>query len=277
MTLRMLQRPALLILPLLAFLGIFYLVPVLLMLAKSAGPSLDFGPLLTATSSGTAAKVFGMTLKVAVIATFATLLLAYPLALFMTMARLWLANLTLALVMIPFWTSILVRSYAWMVLLGREGLINGTLIWMGITSEPIRLLNTTFAVYVGTIHILLPFMILPIYAVLSSLDGRLVRAAEGLGASTFQVMRLIVLPLSLPGVFAGTLIGFILALGFYVTPALLGGPSDMTVSMLIAQEVEIYEWDVASAHAALLLAGTLIVVLAFSRVVSLDRAFGGAR
>ena len=187
------------------------------------------------------------------------------------------AHLFLAIVMLPFWTSILIRSYAWMVLLGRQGVVNGVLVSLGFTDEPIKLLNTSFAVYVGMIHILLPFMILPIYSSLKAIDGRLVAAAENLGAGTVQVFRHVIFPLSMPGIIAGGVLVFVLALGFYITPALLGGPTDMTISMLIAQEVDLYRWDYAAALATVLLLMTLIAVFAVSRLVSLDKLLGGTK
>ncbi|WP_198670557.1 ABC transporter permease [Oceanicella sp. SM1341] len=271
------RKPGLLVLPLLAFLAVFYLVPVLMMLSRASGPALDFAPVQAALTSGVAAQVFWITLKVAVITTLATLVLGYPLALFTAIAPPWLSRLLLAAVMIPFWSSILVRSYAWMVLLGRQGMVNEALIGLGLIETPMRLLNTSFAVYVGMIHILLPFMVLPIYATMKGIDGRLVWAAENLGAGALSVLRFVILPLSLPGVFAGVLVVFILCLGFYVTPALLGGPGDLMASMLIAQEVDLYNWDLASAYAAVLLVVTLLIVAAFSRLLSLDRVMGAGR
>ena len=260
--------------PLILFLGVFYLAPVAMMLARAAGEG-DWAPLVRAFSDAIAQRVFLGTLEIALVCTLATLLLGYPLALFAVLAPPWLARLTIAAVLAPFWSSILIRSYAWMVLLGREGLINEALSGLGLIETPIRMLNTSFAVYVGMIHIMLPFMILPIYAALKGVDGRLVQAAENLGASTASVLRHVILPLSAPGAAAGALVVFVLSIGFYVTPALLGGPRDMMVSMLIAQEVDLYEWDLASAHAGGLLVLTLLIVAVASRLVDLRKAMGG--
>lgn len=271
------RRPALLILPLLAFLTVAYLLPVALMLLRAAGETLGFDPLLQIFSSPVALKVFLYTLETAIWVTLITLVLAYPLAFFIATAGPLTASLLMAVVLIPFWTSILIRSYAWMVLLGRKGVINELLIFLGLIEQPLRLLNTSFAVYIGMIHVLLPFMILPILASLKSIDGRLVAAAENLGAGAASVFRHIILPLSMPGILAGTVLVFVLSLGFYITPALLGGPSDMTISMLIAQEVDLYRWDVGAAMATLLLAMTLLALLAFSRFVSLDKILGGGK
>ena len=143
--------------------------------------------------------------------------------------------------LLPFWTSVLVRSYAWMVLLGRHGLINEALRAAALIDTPLRLLNTAFAVHLAMIHILLPYMILPIAGVLRQLDPALPRAAASLGATPWGVFRQVTLPLSMPGVIAGTLLVFVLSLGFYITPALVGGPRDMMLSQLIAQQVDLLE------------------------------------
>lgn len=271
------RHPGLLVLPLAAFLAVFYLIPVILMLLQSVGKSYDFAPFAQAFGSSIAWTIFTQTLQLAVTTTVVTLLMAYPLAFFMASARPLLASILLALVMLPFWTSVLIRSYAWMVLLGRTGVVNGGLMWLGIIDEPIRMLNTSFAVHIGMIHILLPFMILPIYSSLKALDGRLVAAAENLGAGTLSVFRHVILPLSMPGVLAGSVLVFVLALGFYITPMLLGGPQDMTISTLIAEQIDLYAWDFAAALATLLLLVTMVVLFAVSRVISLDKLLGGAR
>lgn len=273
----LLRRPGLLLLPLMAFLGVFYLLPVALMLGRSAGAAGDFAPYAQVLGSEVALKVFVYTIKVAIGTTVLTLLLAYPLAYFIAICGGRLASVLMAIVLVPFWTSILIRSYAWMVLLGQRGVINGFLTWTGVIDQPIRMLNTTFAVYIGMIHVLLPFMILPILSTLKGIDGRLVAAAENLGAGPWACFRHVILPLSMPGVLAGSVLVFVLALGFYITPALVGGPGDMTLSMLIAQEVDLYRWDVASAIAAILLITTLAALLAVSRIISFERILGGAK
>jgi len=274
---RLLRNPAGLILPLLGFLLVFYLLPVALMLGRSAGKEADFAPYLAVFTSEVAIKVFLYTLRVAVFSTLITLLLAYPLAYYIATTTERRAMILLAVVLVPFWTSILIRSYAWMVLLGQRGVINGFLGWIGIIDQPIRMLNTPFAVYIGMVHVLLPFMVLPILGALKAIDGRLVAAAENLGAGPGSVFRHVILPLSMPGVLAGSVLVFVLALGFYITPALVGGPRDMTISMLIAQEVDLLRWDVASALATVLLLATLAALLAVSRVLSLDRIMGKAK
>ncbi|RWR15467.1 ABC transporter permease [Paenirhodobacter populi] len=274
---RLLRDPAFLVLPLALFLLVFYLLPVVQMLLRSTGTDWSFRPFVDAFSSEVTLKVFWLTARIAVIVTVLTLALAYPLAYFIATTGERTAMVLLALVLVPFWTSILIRSYAWMVLLGQNGVVNGFLRWTGVIDAPVRMLNTTFAVYVGMVHVLLPFMVLPILSSLKAIDGRLVAAAENLGAGPGAVFRHVIVPLSMPGVLAGSVLVFVLSLGFYITPALVGGPSDMTVSMLIAGEVDLYRWDVASAIATALLIVTLVTLALFGRVVSLERIFGGAR
>ncbi len=166
--------------------------------------------------------VFWTTLRTALVVTAGTLLLGYPVALALVRPG-RAAMVTLIVVLLPFWTSILVRSYAWMVLLGRRGLVNEALIAGGLIEHPLRMLNTPIAVHIAMIHILMPYMILPIANALRQIDPSLARAASGLGATPFRAFRDVILPLSMPGVLAGVLLVFVLSLGFYITPAWWAG------------------------------------------------------
>jgi ABC-type spermidine/putrescine transport system permease subunit I len=177
-----------------------------------------------------------------------------------------MASIALLIVLLPFWTSILVRSYAWMVLLGRRGLLNETLLAFDLIDRPLRILNTSIAVHIAMIHILLPYMILPITASLRGIDAALPRAASGLGARPMTVFARIILPLSVPGIAAGVLLVFVQALGFYITPALVGGPRDVMLSMLIAQQVDLLNWPYAAALSTALLLLTLLTILTFQRL-----------
>jgi putative spermidine/putrescine transport system permease protein len=206
-----------------------------------------------------------------------SLVLGYPVAFVLARVDPAKSNLLMILVLVPFWTSILVRTYAWMVLLGQQGIINQLLLSLGVIDEPVRLLNTTFAVYVAMVHVLLPFMILPLYGVMRGIDENLLRAAQGLGARPINVFRQVVLPLSLPGVSAGCLLVFILALGFFITPALVGGPQDLMIAVLIQQQVDLFNWPLASALAVLLLAAALLIFAVFVRTLGVEQAFGRAR
>lgn len=222
-------------------------------------------------------QVFLITLQIALVVTVATLLLGYPVAYALSSVSVSRANLLMILVLIPFWTSILVRSYSWMVLLGTEGIVNEAFQAAGVIDSPLKLLNTRFAVYIGMIHILLPFMILPLYAVMRGIDRNLMRAAENLGAPPGAVFRRIFLPLSLPGVAAGCLLVFILSLGFYITPKLLGGQKDVMISVLIEQQISQLEWGFGAALAFVLLLLALGIYTVFTRLLGVERVFGSAR
>jgi ABC-type spermidine/putrescine transport system permease subunit I len=167
--------------------------------------------------------------------------------------------------LLPFWTNILVRCYSWMLILQTKGLLNTALMdWLGVSSQPLPLMYNSVGVAIGMVHYLLPPMVLILYSVMKSIDVGLVRAAEGLGASPARAFWRVFVPLSMPGLRAATVLIFILALGFFVTPALLGGRSDITVAMLIdAQFTEIVNWGFGSALAGVLLAITVFGLLLY--------------
>jgi ABC-type spermidine/putrescine transport system permease subunit I len=269
------RRHILLLLPLVAFLLFFYAYPVAAMLFRSISePDWTLQNFETVFAESIYLQVLWNTTKISLVVTISTLVLGYPLAYVLSSIQQSKANLLMILVLIPFWTSILVRTYAWMVLLGRRGIINEALIGLGVIDQPLRLLYTTFAVYVAMIHILLPFMVLPLYSVMRGVDRNLMRAAESLGASSFQVFRQVFLPLSLPGVAAGCLLVFILSIGFFITPALVGGPQDMMIAVLIEQQVSLFNWPLAAALATVLLGFTLIVFWVFNRILGVEQVFG---
>jgi ABC-type spermidine/putrescine transport system permease subunit I len=217
-------------------------------------------------------EVFLDTLIVAVVVTGATLLLAWPVAYLLTRLEGVRFVLVLYGVLLPLWISVLVRTFSWMLLLERNGPINRALKEAGLTAQPLALLFNTTGELVGMVHVLLPYAILPLYAAMSRIDPRLLLASDGLGASLFDTFRHIYFPLSLPGLLAGAMFVFLLSLGFFITPALLGGPRAMTVSMLIASFVtDRLAWDMAAAASLVLLATTLAVLWLFSRLVPLGR------
>lgn len=264
--------------PLLAYLGAFYAYPVAAMMFRSIHePHWTTENFLQIFGTGIYLHVLWLTVRISLIVTVVSLLLGYPVAYALARVDRATSNLLMILVLVPFWTSILVRTYAWMVLLGREGIINQFLIWLGVIDQPMRLLNTTFAVYVAMVHVLLPFMILPLYGVMRGIDENLLRAAQGLGAKPSGVFRQVLLPLSLPGVSAGCLLVFILALGFFITPALVGGPRDLMIAVLIQQQVDLFNWPFASALAVLLLVAALLIFTAFVRTLGVEQSFGRAR
>ncbi len=203
------------------------------------------------------------TLKVALLTTVLTALLGYPLALLIASVRPALARALVVLVLVPFWTSILVRSYAWIMLLGRRGIVNSVLEWAGLVDEPLPMVFNLVGVLIAMTHILLPYMVLTLLSVMLRLDRQLLMAAESLGASPWRAFRRVLWPLSLPGVAGGCVLVFIFALAFYVTPALLGGRKEVMLAMLIQQQVTgRLAWGEAAATGFVLLAlilGTLWV------------------
>ncbi len=251
----------------------FYALPVLAMLMRSVSdPAWTLSHYLALADDIVFAKTFWNTFYTALIVTLGTLLLGYPVALALVRARRW-APVILVLILLPFWTSVLVRSYAWMVLLGRHGLINEALLAAGLLERPLRILNTPLATQIAMIHILLPYMILPIANALRQIDPSLARASSGLGATPWQTFRQVTLPLSMPGVAAGGLLVFVLALGFYITPAMVGGPREITLSMLIAQQVDQLNWAYAATLSAVLLATALALIAICHRLPGIGSAF----
>jgi putative spermidine/putrescine transport system permease protein len=206
--------------------------------------------------------VFGRTFLVSLVVTVVCLLLGYPIAHLLASLPTRRGNVLMILVLLPFWTSVLVRTTAWLVLLQREGVVNDLAVRLGLTTARIELVHNRFGVYVAMVHILLPFMVLPIYSVLRRIPSLHMRAAATLGAGPFLAFRKVYFPQSLPGVTSGCLLVFILALGFYVTPALVGGGSDQLISYFIALFAnEIVNWGMAAALSVLLL-GIVMVLLA---------------
>ena len=205
-------------------------------------------------------------LKVAAISTLCCLFLGYPMAYAITRADTTTRNILLLLIILPFWTSFLLRVYAWMGMLSTHGLINKGLLWMGFIDAPIKLLYTDFAVYLGIVYTYLPFMILPLYAALQKLDLSMHEAASDLGATPFRVFIDITLPLSASGIIAGCLLVFIPAIGEYVIPALLGGPDSLMIGRQLFNEFfENRDWPVASAVATILLFILVIPIMLFQR------------
>ncbi|WP_271619796.1 ABC transporter permease [Bradyrhizobium sp. CCBAU 51745] len=253
--------------------AVVYAIPVIAMLMRSLNdPTWSLNHYAALPLDFVFLKVFWLTLKTSFVVTLATLILGYPVALALSRAR-STAPLILIVVLLPFWTSILVRSYAWMVLLGRNGLINDFLMHLGLLDRPIQLLNTTLATEIAMTHILLPYMILPIANALRQIDPMLARAASGLGAKPWATFRQVTLPLSMPGVGVGALLVFVLALGFYITPAMVGGSRDITLSMLIAQQVEQLNWGYAATLSSVLLATALLLIALAQLLPGVGNAF----
>lgn len=253
-----------LLFPAILILGLVYILPLgRIALLSVDGWNLSPRNYERILSDGIFYVIFVRTIWIAVVVTAISLFLGYPLAVLIAKAPPRIATILLLLVVIPMWTSILVRSYSWMVILGREGIVNSVLEWAGLIDEPLKLLYNRFSVYVGMVHIMLPFMVLPILNNLRQIPPSLARAAGSLGATPLRAFALIYLPLSMPGIAAGTALVMILSLGFFVTPALLGGTTDTTFVLLIDRYVRaIRDWEMASAMSMLLLVAMLLIVLA---------------
>jgi putrescine transport system permease protein len=203
-------------------------------------------------------------LKIAAISTFLTLLIAYPLAYGMARApKEWQPTLMM-FVILPFWTSFLIRVYAWIGILKNEGLLNAFLMHIGVISEPLTILNTTTAVYIGIVYSYLPFMVLPLYASLEKIDGRLLEAAQDLGSPPWKAFWQVTFPLSIPGIVAGCFLVFIPAVGEFVIPDLLGGSETLMIGKTLWSEFfNNRDWPVASAVAVLLLLVLIVPIVAF--------------
>ena len=216
------------------------------------------------------------TFQMSAIVTVGCLLLGYPVAYLLTMMSPRKRALLLLLVIVPYWLDFIVRSYSWMILLGRNGLINQALRGMELTASPIEFLYSVFSVSIGMIQILLPMMILTLFGAMVRIDDRLLLAASIHGARQFAVFRHVFFPLSLPGVFAGCLLVFVTSIGFYITPALLGGPKQTMISQsILVLAADLLDWPMASAVAIVLLMLSMVIVAVYSRFFSTERLWGG--
>jgi putrescine transport system permease protein len=211
-------------------------------------------------------RAYASSMQIAIVSTLATLAVGFPIAYGMVCTREEWRPTLLMLIILPFWTSFLIRIYAWVGILSNEGFLNQFLIWTGIISEPLTILNTSTAVYIGIVYTYLPFMILPIYATLDELDNSLIEAAEDLGCSRLHAFWLVTWPLSRPGIIAGSFLVFIPAIGEFVIPSLLGGSSTLMIGKVLWEEFfSNRDWPVASAVAVVLLIILIIPIMLFQR------------
>ncbi|WP_137388112.1 ABC transporter permease [Rhodoligotrophos defluvii] len=263
----------LLLLPLAVLLGWAFFLPIAKLLFQSISvPTWTAEHYLRLLDEPLYVRIILRTIWIAVVATAITLLLGYPIALLMTRARGLLAIIVAVCVFVPLWTSVLVRSYAWIVLLQRRGIINDWLLRIGLVDSPLTLLYTEGAVLVAMSHVLLPFMILPIFSTLRNISPDLTKAALNLGASRSRTFLSVTLPLSLPGVFAGCLLVFVLALGTFITPALVGGPRTLMIATLISQQAtEFLNWPFAGAVSFVLLVLSVGITVVFRRLLGIER------
>ena len=238
---------------------IFFIAPVLMLLMRSVlEPEPGLQNYATLLGSTTYLRIFLNTFIVAGVVTIISVVIGYPVAwLLAIMPEKW-SRLVLAIIILSMWTNLLARTYAWMVLLQRTGVINKTLIGLGLIDKPLPLVNNLVGVTIGMTYIMLPFVILPLMGVIRSIDPAILRAAALCGANRLQCFTRVLLPLSLPGIAAGALMVFVMSLGYFVTPALLGGTSNMMLAELVAQFVQsLVNWGMGGAAALVLLVVTL--------------------
>lgn len=261
------------VVPLLAAMVVGFNLPLLAMLGQSfvgkAGLTLDnFREVFEASAY---LKVLGSTFRIALITAAVCVLLGYPLAYWIRRLPPRWQMVALALVVIPFWISILVRTYAWIVVLGNAGIVNRSLIALGLIDEPLSFLYNELGVIIGTVNVLLPFLVLPLFAAMLKIDEQLLRAAETLGASPWTVFWRVFFPLSVPALAAGAVLVFILTLGFFITPAVLGGGRvPMVANMLDLFVNQMPNWDLASAISTVLLVVTLGLFVVYLRLTRVE-------
>ena len=224
------------------------------------------------------ARIFRTTFQVSFLTTAICIIIGYPLAYFMAQLPQRLANLCLITVLLPFWTSLLVRTYAWLVLLQKRGLVNEWAMSIGLWDEPLKFVHNLNGTLIGMVHIMLPFLVLPTYGAMKAIDKDYLKASSNLGASPVRAFWTVFFPLSTPGLFAGALMVFVLCLGFFVTPAVLGGGKVILVSMKIVSNIELFvNWGAASALGVVLLIMTISILWLASKFLNLQTMVGGGR
>lgn len=264
----------LLALPALAVMIVFYIWPLVNIWQISlTEPVLGLGNYEKMLDSQAVKTSFVITFRVAGVTTLICVLLGYICAYSITNVIRSARPLLIAMVLLPFWVSVLIRSFAWIVLLGRSGLVNDTLKDAGLITAPLKLMHNEFGVVLAMVHVMLPFAVLPMMANMRGIDRAFTEAARGLGASEFTAFRLVYLPQTLPGVASGALLVFVLSLGFYVTPALLGGGRVLMVSEYVTYQIqEFLNWGLGSAISVALLVATALVLIVAARFVNLRSA-----
>jgi putative spermidine/putrescine transport system permease protein len=260
----------LLLLPGIVLLIAGFLLPITLLLSRSLfDPEFTARHYLRLFAVPQYLDVLGFSLKLSAITTALTLALGYPYAYVLTRASPFWRSVLISIVLLPFWTNILVRCYSWMLILQTKGLLNVALVdWLGIIEQPLPMMYNFIGVLVGMVHYLLPPMVLILFSITRGIDSTLVQAAEGLGAPPARAFWRIFVPLSMPGVRAACVLVFVLSLGFFVTPALLGGPRDVTIAMLIDTQItELVNWGFGSALAVALLVVTIAGLTVYYRIL----------
>ena len=269
------DRKVALLLPALVLLSLGFLWPVAHILWQSVSePTLGLQNYRQFFETPAYVTILRRTFTTAVIVTVVCVALAYPYAYLMTLVSTRWRLVLVAIVLVPFWTSLMVRTYAWIVLLQNTGIINDGLVALGLARLP--LIRNTLGVTIGMAQILFPFVVLPLYSAMRGIDRRLLQAAQGLGASPSQAFRKVFLPLSMPGVTAGATLAFVLSLGFYVAPSLLGSPQNALLSQLVVQQISrLLDFGMGGAMGAILLVATLLLMLVTSRLAGRISGFTG--
>ena len=269
-------NPLYLILPLILYMSFFYVYPLVRMLAMSFfSPQFTLRHYREFIETGVYLQSLYITLRISTLVTILCLLIGYPLAYYLSGLPPHKANVLLTFVLVPLWTSILVRTYAWIMILGRNGILNQTFRKLGLIDEPVKIIYNTLGVTIGMVHVMMPFMVLSLYSVMTGIDRNLLKAAQNLGARPLETFRRIFLPLSMPGIFAGSVLVFIISVGFFVTPALLGGRKDVMISMIIEQAVSVFlNWGFACAAAFILLFLVLGIFLISGKMIGFEKLWG---
>jgi putative spermidine/putrescine transport system permease protein len=264
--------------PLLVYLAVFFIYPLLSFLPTSFyyEDAFSFEKYVRAFTKPVYLRILRISFTIAGSTTLITLILAYPVAYLFTNTSGKIKGIITVFIILPFWTSIIVRMYAWMSLLGHNGIFNRLFMEGGIISEPIPMMFNRFGVLVGMVHFMLPYMVLSIYAVMSGIPPVYMQAGANLGAPPLRRFIKIYLPLSMPGVGAGCLLVFILALAFYITPALLGGLKDTMIAQIIEQQMkETFDWPFAAALSTILIIVTTTLYVIYNKVMSIERIYEG--
>ncbi len=270
-------RLLVLLAPISLLIALFLILPIAIMFNRALTGEDVIAAYVEVLRSPVYTTVFLTTLKISALTTIITLLLGYPVAFALRFGRPRYRAIVLMLIVLPYWLDFIVRSYSWMILLGRKGIVNELLIWIGVIDRPVKLLYSLGSVVTGMVQIMLPMMILTLFAAMLRIDARLMDAASIHGASRWRSFARVFLPLSLPGVYGASLLVFVTALGFYITPALLGGTSETMISQsMLLLASELLDWKTASIAGTLLLFVTSILVLVYNRLFSIDRLWGGS-
>ncbi len=256
-----------LLLPCMGVVLLFFAYPLIGVFVRSVSdPAPGLSNYVEIASSRAFRNILRLTVEVSVLTTVGCLILGFPVAWYITTLEKRRAQLFLVLSTAPLWVAILARLYAWTVILGRKGLINDSLVAIGLVQEPLDLLFNTRAILIGMVHVMLPFMILVLYSSMKGVDESLIESADSLGARPRQTFLRIYLPLISPGLIAGSLLVLIMSMGFFILPAVLGGGGDITIPIYVLTQIRLFKWGIASAMSMILLIVTLALFALLTKV-----------